>query len=302
MDVLNYMRLFVEVARRKSFRAAAEALDMPNSTLSRNIADLEKTIGMRLLNRSTRKVELTSAGEVYFTRCQSIVQEAMSAHEALLDVSERPIGTLRVSLTAGFAVGYLAPILSDFANLYPLIQFEFEASSRLIDLQADPFDLAIRVGPPPTSPSSLVVRQIALLPRFLYASPAYLKKAPPLTHPRELAQHVLCSRPGATKPTEVWHQLRRADEHVDIMGGARFVTNSAALALTMAANGLCIAALDPQIARHELLAGNLQRVLPEWSLQPVQVNAITDTRHLPARSILFINYLKERLSAYCEAG
>src|SRR5207247_4874191 len=108
MDRLHHMRLFVEVAKRKSFRAAADALDMSNSTLSRNIAELEKAIGLRLLHRSTRKVELTEAGEVYFRRCQSIVEEALGAHEALRDVSERPAGTLRVSMTHDFAVGYLA--------------------------------------------------------------------------------------------------------------------------------------------------------------------------------------------------
>src|SRR5690349_15485868 len=125
MDVLNYMRLFVEVARHKSFRGAADALGMPNSTLSRNIAELEKAIGLKLLNRSTRRVELTEAGETYFKRCECIVEEALSAHEALLDLAERPMGLLRVSLTSSFAVGYLAPILKDFANEYPLIKFDF---------------------------------------------------------------------------------------------------------------------------------------------------------------------------------
>jgi len=90
VELLSYMQLFVEVARTKSFRRAADALDMPNSTLSRHIAELEKKIGLRLLNRSTRKVELTEAGEVYFKRCQSIVEEARIAHESLLDVAERP--------------------------------------------------------------------------------------------------------------------------------------------------------------------------------------------------------------------
>jgi DNA-binding transcriptional LysR family regulator len=93
VELLSYMRLFVEVARTKSFRRAADALDMPNSTLSRHIAELEKTIGLRLLHRSTRKVELTEAGEVYFKRCHSIVEEAQIAHESLLDVVERPTGT-----------------------------------------------------------------------------------------------------------------------------------------------------------------------------------------------------------------
>jgi len=149
VELLSYMRLFVEVARAKSFRRAADALDMPNSTLSRYIAELEKTMGLRLLHRSTRKVELTEAGEVYFKRCQSVVEEARIAHESLLDMVERPTGTLRVSMPADLATDHLAPIIADFAKMYPLIAFEFDLSPRQVDLQTEPFDLAIRIGPPP---------------------------------------------------------------------------------------------------------------------------------------------------------
>jgi DNA-binding transcriptional LysR family regulator len=295
MDVLNYMRLFVEVAKRKSFRGAAEALDMPNSTLSRNIAELEKAIGVRLLHRSTRKVELTDAGEVYFQRCRSIVEEAMGAHEALRDVTERPTGTLRVSMTTDFAVGYLAPILGDFADAYPLIKFDFDVTARRVDLQADPFDLAIRLGAAPTAPSTLVSRQIAALPRYLFAAPAYLKRAPPLKHASDLRNHAVCIGQGASRDTDVWRTFVRGDETVVVMGGSRFVSNSAALAMELAVNGVGIAGLDPRIALQHVQEGRLQRVLADWQLEPVALHAITDTRHLPARTKLFIAFLMERL-------
>ena len=297
MDVLNYMRLFVEVAKRKSFRGAAEALDMSNSTLSRNIAELEKAIGVLLLHRSTRRVELTAAGEVYFKRCQSIVEEALGAHEALRDVTERPSGTLRVSMTPDFGVGYLAPMLGEFARAYPLIKFDFDLSSRVVDLQSDPFDMAIRLGAAPTGPSSLVARQIALLPRYLYASPAYLAQAAPLTHASDLANHVVCMGTRSSRETDVWRRLMRGDEIVKVMGGSRFVSNSAAMSMEWAANSIGIAGLDPQIACANVAAGRLQRVLPDWQLEPVELHVITDTRHLPARTKLFISFLKERLDA-----
>lgn len=296
MDVLNYMRLFVEVAKRKSFRGAAEALDMSNSTLSRNIAELENTIGLRLLHRSTRKVELTEAGEVYFKRCQGIVEEALCAHESLRDVSERAIGTLRVSMTASFAVGYLAPILGEFSRAYPLIKFDLDCTPRAVDLQADPYDLAIRLGAPPTSPSSLVARKIASMPRYLYASPGYLRQAPALEHPDDLAGHALCGRPVSGGQFSARHSLRRGGETVVVVQESRFVTNGAAMALTMAANDLCIAVLDPRLALHDVAAGRLLRVLPEWQAESMEVHVITDTRHLPARTKLFIAFLKERLA------
>lgn len=297
MDVLHHMRLFVEVARRKSFRAAAEALDMSNSTLSRNIAELEKAIGLRLLHRSTRKVELTEAGDAYFKRCQGIVEEALSAHEALLDWSEKPAGVLRVSMTSSFGVGYLAPVLDEFASTYPDIKFDFDISSRPVDLQSEPFDVAIRMGPPPTAPSTLVVRRIVMMPRYLYASPVYLARMPPLLHACDLVQHTLCGRSFASRLPDIWRKLYRGEDVVEVAAQARYATNSAALSMSMAANGLCISALDPFLAKQEVQAGRLQRVLPDWHMEPILVHALTETRHLPARTRLFIDFLRRRLGA-----
>jgi DNA-binding transcriptional LysR family regulator len=296
VELLSYMRLFVEVARTKSFRGAAEALDMPNSTLSRHISELEKKIGLQLLHRSTRKVELTAAGEVYFKRCQSIVEEARIAHESLLDVVERPSGTLRVSMPVDLATGHLAPILREFAKAYPLISFEFDVTPRRVDLQSDPFDLAIRIGPPPTTPSTLVARQIALLPRYLYASPDYLKAAASLTHPDDLTKHVLCIGQGATNQEEVWRTFHRGEERVNVMIASRFRMNSVGLSRALAVSGVGIAVLDTDLAREDVASGRLRRVLPKWSLAPVPVHAITDTRLLPARTRLFIDFIKARLS------
>jgi DNA-binding transcriptional LysR family regulator len=291
VELLNYMRLFVEVARTKSFRRAADALDMPNSTLSRHIAELEKTIGLRLLHRSTRKVELTEAGEVYFKRCQSIVEEARIAHESLLDLAERPTGTLRVSMPVDLATGSLSPVIAAFARRYPLISFEFDLSPRRIDLQAEPFDLAIRIGPPPTAPSMLVARQIALLPRYLYASPDYLKRAGPLQRPEDLSEHVLFIAQGA-RSGETTRSFYRGDEEVEVQVATRFTMNSVGLSRSLAREGIGIVGLDSDLARDEVAAGRLRRVLPEWSLSPVQVHAITETRLLPARTRLFIDFVK----------
>ena len=295
MELLSYMHLFVEVARTKSFRRAADALDMPNSTVSRHIAELEKAIGLRLLNRSTRKVELTEAGEVYFKRCQSIVEEARIAHESLLDVAERPTGTLRVSMPADLATGYLAPIIADFAKTYPLIAFEFDLSPRPIDLQAEPFDLAIRIGPPPTAPSTLVARPIAMLARYLYASPAYLRNAAPLTHPDDLDRHAVCIVEGAARLGRVARTFYRGDESIDVMIGTRFAMNSVALSRALALQGVGLAVLDNVLALDDVTSGRLVRVLPDWSLAPLPVHAVTETRLLPARARLFIDFLKAGL-------
>jgi DNA-binding transcriptional LysR family regulator len=295
VELLSYMRLFVEVARTKSFRRAADALDMPNSTLSRHITELEKTIGLRLLNRSTRKVELTEAGEVYFKRCQSIVEEARIAHESLLDVVERPTGSLRVSMPADLAAAHLAPVIADFAKTYPLIAFEFDTSPRPVDLQTEPFDLAIRIGPPPTAPLTLVARPIAVLQRYLYASPEYLRSAAPLAHPNDLDRHVVCIVEGATRLGEVARTFYRGNESVDVTIGTRFAMNSVALSRALALQGVGLAVLDDVLALDDVTSGRLVRVLTDWSLATLQVHAVTETRLLPARTRLFIDFLKARL-------
>jgi DNA-binding transcriptional LysR family regulator len=195
--------------------------------------------------------DVTEAGEVYFKRCQSIVEEARIAHESLLYVVERPTGTLRVSMPADLATDHLAPIIADFAKTYPLIAFEFDLSPRHVDLQTEPFDLAIRIGPPPMTPLTLIARPIAVLPRYLYASPEYLKNAAPLTHPSDLARHVVCIVEGATRSGEVARTFYRGDESVDVMIGTRFAMNSVALNRGLAIQGVGLAVLDDVLARDD---------------------------------------------------
>jgi len=166
------MALFVEVVKARSFRRAAETIGMPNSTLSRRISDLEKAIGLRLLHRTTRKIELTEAGQLYFERCKPIVDEARLAHEQLGEMVAQPSGVLRVSLPVDFATAFLAPKMAEFSRRYPGISFEFDLTPRRVDLVTEPIDVAIRMGELPDS--SLIARQLAIIPRHLYASPRYL--------------------------------------------------------------------------------------------------------------------------------
>ncbi|HEX2011046.1 MAG TPA: LysR family transcriptional regulator, partial [Roseateles sp.] len=126
MELMNDMALFVEVVNAMSFRGAAEATGVPNSTLSRRVGILEKAIGLRLLHRTTRRIELTEAGQIYYERCRRIVDEARIAHEQLGEMLAQPSGVLRASLPVDFATIYLAPLIAEFARRYPGISFEFD--------------------------------------------------------------------------------------------------------------------------------------------------------------------------------
>jgi DNA-binding transcriptional LysR family regulator len=200
---LSDMALFVEVVKAMSFRGAAMAIGVPNSTLSRRISALEKAIGLRLLHRTTRRIELTEAGRIYFERCKRIVDEARLAHEQLGDMLAQPSGVLRASLPVGFANAFLAPLIAEFASRYPAITFEFDLSPRRADLITEPVDVAIRMGESPNS--NLISRQITQLPRHLYAAPRYIEGAGELSHPRDLAAHdCLRLRSGQT---DIWTLL-----------------------------------------------------------------------------------------------
>jgi DNA-binding transcriptional LysR family regulator len=289
MELLNDMALFVEVAKVLSFTRAAEVSGIPNSTLSRRITALEKAIGLRLMHRTTRKIELTEAGQVYYERCKRIVDEARLAHEQLDDMLAQPSGVLRIAVAVDFGITFLAPLLVEFAALYPGMRFELDLAPRNVDLVAEPFDLAIRMGDQPDS--TLVARQLARLSGHVYAAPAYLERAGEPAHPRELAGHE-CLVFRSVK--SVW-RLERGADAVDVEVGGRFHLNSIGMARRMAALGQGIAIFPKEIVTEEVAGGRLRQILPQWVAPPTAVYAITATRLLPAKTQRFIEFLTERL-------
>ncbi|WP_108228840.1 LysR family transcriptional regulator [Pseudomonas synxantha] len=288
MELLNDMALFVEVVKAHSFRKAAEAMAMPNSTLSRRISGLEKAIGLRLLNRTTRKIELTEAGQLYFDRCKRIVDEARLAHEQLGEMLAHPSGLLRASLPVDFANIYLAPLIAEFARRYPGISFEFDLTPRQVDLVSEPVDVVIRMGEP--ADSNLIARKLASLSRRLYASPRYLELNGEPSDPSELVNHECLRLRKAGK----W-QLSHSGEVVEIEVGGRFQLNSVGMLRRLATLDLGIALLPEGIAADDLRTGLLQPVLPQWHANPIPVYALTETRLLPAKTQRFIEFLREQL-------
>jgi DNA-binding transcriptional LysR family regulator len=289
-DYLRDMALFVEVVKARGFRKAAEAVGIPNSTLSRRITELEKAVGLRLLHRTTRRIEPTEAGQLYFERCKRIVDEARLAHEQLTDMLAQPTGTLRVSLSVDFALYYLAPLIAEFAGLFPGLTFDFDLTPRRVDLVAEPFDMAIRMGE--SADSNLVARNIATLIPRLYASPAYLRKYGEPSTPEDLLGHACFTilRNGH------WH-LRNGERTVDLPVGGRIQVNSIGMIKRLATLDMGIVLMTNAVIAQEVADGTLRRVLPGWSGNPIPVYAMTETRLLPAKVQRFIDFLKERLAS-----
>lgn len=287
-DYLKDMALFVEVVKAKGFRSASDVLGIPNSTLSRRIGELEKSIGLRLLHRTTRRIELTEAGRIYFERCKRIVDEARLAHEQLGEMLAQPSGVLRASLPVDFAVTYLAPLIAEFASLYPGITFDFDLTPRRVDLVSEPFDVAIRMGE--SSHSQLIARMLATLTPHLYASPGYLERSGEPGKPAELERHECFNilRPGA------W-TLHYGKKTATVTVGGRFTLNSVGMLRRLATLDMGIILLPEEIVADELASGKLRRIMPQWHGTPQPVYAMTETRLLPAKTQRFIEFLRARL-------
>ncbi|WP_434659012.1 LysR family transcriptional regulator [Klebsiella sp. MISC125] len=289
-DYLSDMSLFVEVVKARGFRRAAEITGTPASTLSRRISELEKSTGLRLLHRTTRKIELTDAGQIYFERCRRIVDEARLAHEQLGEIMTQPEGVLRASFPVDFAVTWLAPIIAEFAGLYPGITFEFDVTPRKVDLISEPSDVAIRIGEP--KDSLLIARKLMSMKAYLYASPGYLARAGLPATPADLAHHACL---GMLKNNAWTLHHQQQSETVAVSG--RFTLNSVGMIRRLATLNMGIILMPVEVVADEVAAGKLTAILPQWHGSPQSVYAMTETRLLPARTQIFIEFLRERLAS-----
>lgn len=293
MDIqLNDIALFVEVAKRKSFSHTAEALGMPTSTLSRRVSELERDLGMKLLKRSTRRIELTEAGAVYFERCRHIVEEARVAHEQLQDMATQPKGRLRISMPASMAQYFLPVVIREFREQYPEIECDFDLSMRPIDPISNPFDLVLRFGQQPDS--SLIARQVVLMSAQLYASAAYLKQRGEPRVPTDLIHHE-CLRPAMNDMYSHWvlHSGAKV-ERVPVTG--RLAVNNVGMLGRLANHGYGITPLLVFDALERAIQqGGLQRVLPEWTLASVPLLALLPSRHIPAKTRAFLDFIQPRM-------
>ena len=292
MKRLHGMELFAEVAKAHSFSRAAATLGMPTSTVSRQVAELERAVGLRLLSRNTRRVELTDAGRLYFERCRRIVAEAEIAHEELRDQLEIPSGPLRVQLPAAYALDALMPALVAFGGRYPEIRLQLSvAGPEYAEHPPEIGDVSIRLGEQPDS--SLVARRLGAVHAQLYASPAYLAARGAPLGPADLARHdCIGLRAGGGQPAP-W-PLQRGREQLLVPVEYRYGANDACMARQLAVLGAGIAALGGDESSR-LRSGELARVLPAWNLGPIEVHAVTETRLLPARTRRLIDFLAEYL-------
>ncbi|MFL6698596.1 MAG: LysR family transcriptional regulator [Vitreoscilla sp.] len=292
LSALHDMTLFVEVARSKNFSAAGRRMGVPVATLSRRIAAMEREFGVRLFDRTTRRVELTEAGARYFERCAHLADEARLAQEALRETGTRPGGHLRLSVPVDLGVYVIGPLLPEFARQFPGVTLDVDLSSRNADLVGDHVDVAIRLGE--VKGDQLVARRIGQVERALVASPTYLDLRGTPVRPEDLAEHetLLLRMPRL----QARWRLEREGVATDVTVRGRVMVNNHGLTRLLAERGMGIASLTPDLVRDAVASGRLVRVLPQWAMAPLPVHAVTSSRLQPASVKVFVAFLADRLS------
>lgn len=297
--LLNDIALFIEVVNAGGFTQAAERLEMPPSTLSRRIAALERLIGFKLLNRTTRRVVPTAEGLAYHQRCQSLVEEATLAHEAIASNRSTVTGSLRLACTADFANLYLGSCIKAYLEAYPRVSVDLTFSSRMEDLMVNQLDMAIRVGY--LRDDSLVVYPLGNFQLGVFASPNFLRAHPTILHPRDLSK-VPCIRFGNAQPSSRWRfsSITGANntndvEDVKVTVTGRILAGGPQMAVHLTVQGLGIGLLDRRFAQPLVRRGDLVELLIDWQPAAVPVYAVTLSRLIPARVRKFIDLLKAEI-------
>ena len=296
MNELSNLQLFVRVVEEGSFSAAARALGVTPSSVSRQVSQLERQLGARVFQRTTRKQSLTEAGAVYFEHARRIAADLEEARRTVHKLADHPSGTLHVTVEADFAIAYIAPILPEFLSCYPEVQVRISMSAGLVDLVESGLDLAIRIGH--LADSSLVARKIATSRSLVCASPEYLKRHGTPKHPNELEKHNCLS--FRIKPGKNYWGFKLPHGSVNVPISGRLNVNSLVFLRHAALAGLGVIMIPIWMIRDELEHGRLVPLLEGFPLVPPSTPihvVFAHNRHLAPKVRAFVDFLARRLEA-----
>lgn len=292
MDSLTGLRVFVKVVETGSFTAAAEALELSRAMVSKHVQTLEARLGVRLLQRSTRRVALTEAGSRYHARA-SVWLEDMDATEAELTLQTAEArGTLRVSAPMSFGRVHVAPLLAEFLQQHPQVRVDLALADRAVDLIEDGYDLAVRIGE--LADSSLVCRRLATTRLLLCAAPAYLAAHGTPQQVEDLAAHECLSYRLSDTPAD-WHFTDPDGRSRSVRIDGRMRADNGEALCEAAACGLGIVLQPDFIVGPYLQDGRLLPLLLDWNTREIGIHAVyPERRYLPARARRFIDFLAGR--------
>jgi DNA-binding transcriptional LysR family regulator len=295
MDRLTSLTVFGQVVERGGFSAAGRHLNMSVTMVSNHIQALEDRLGVRLLNRTTRKVSLTDIGKAYYERSKQVLMDLEEADQIAGAQHSTPQGTLRIQ-TSGSLIRFLAPVCGEFLTQYPSVSIELTVGERMIDLVEDGYDLAIRAVPPPDS--SLIVRRLTAWRHILCCAPAYLENRTAPTQPSDLTQHN-CLRYAFYPFGAEWRFEAPDGTMVSTTVAGNLITNGPEMIRLLMLSGHGIFLAPTFLIADDLAAGRLVPLMPDYRPLEFSINAIYANRsHLPTKIRIFIDLLAERFAEH----
>jgi DNA-binding transcriptional LysR family regulator len=278
MQDLNDMLFFAEVVDRGGFAAAGRALNVPKSRLSRRVADLESQLGVRLLQRTTRKSSLTQAGELYHRYCVAMREQAEAAEEAVAQVMSEPRGTVRLTCPVTLAQSTIGPLLPRFLAAHPQVRIDMQMTNRVVDLVQEGVDVALRVRTSLDDSGSLVARDLGETGGVLVASPQLLQRfgAPPDVESLRKLPTVAMS--AAADGRASWHLRGPRDDAFELQHRPVYTADDLLVLKCAVLQGTGIGVLPDYLCSEELRLGELVPVLPGWAPPPARVLAVFPSR------------------------
>ncbi|MEN9888412.1 MAG: hypothetical protein RL559_449 [Pseudomonadota bacterium] len=295
MDRFTELALFVEVAERGSLSGAAQALNLSNPAATRYLASLENRLQVRLVERNTRRLYLTSEGRDFLERARHVLAELRDAESAIHRTAAQPSGVLRVSASLSFALQLIAPLLPKYHQRCPQVRVHIETANRYLDMIDNGIDVAIRTREYEPD-STITIRRLASTRRILAASPGYLaQRGRPLV-PADLQQHPLLLYVHANNPNALKFSRGGVQQSVTVQG--LLESNDGQVLRAAALHGLGILVQPSYILYDDIVAGRLVPVLGDWDLPRLQINiAYPSRKHLSAKVRSFIDFLTAEFAA-----
>lgn len=288
---LNDFRYFVRIVESGGVTAASRNLDVPKSTVSHRLQQLEVALGVRLLNRTSRSFSLTDAGQLFHEHAVAMLERAELAETAVRERLVEPSGVVRFTTAVATSLYAIRPVLPAFLHDHRRIRIVQHTSDEQVDIVGGSYDLAIRAHGGPLSDSSLVQRALAPAPWFLFAAPSYLGQRGTPSGPEELSTHdkLAMTRPGHPLAWKLQHTNRG---EVTLPLEPRIAGNDLVMLKAAARDGLGIAALPAYICRDEIQTGSLRRVMPDWRAGDATITVVIPFRHGLLPSVrAFIDFL-----------
>ena len=296
MQDLNDMLYFAEVVDRGGFAAAGRALGIPKSRLSRRVAELEERLGVRLLQRTTRKLSLTEAGELYHRHCVAMREDAEAAEEAVSQVLTEPRGTIRVTCPVTLVHSHIGRLIPKFLERHPHVRVDMQVDNRVVDLVHEAIDVALRVRPTLDDSGSLVVKNLGLTYGVLVACPELLKKHGGIASPDDLHKLPTVAMSAADGRAS-WKLLGPGGRYHELQHRPVYTANDLMTLQFAVLQGTGMSILPDYMCAEEVKDGRLIEVLKGWSPPPAFVHAVFPSRRGLVPAVRrFLDFLGDNMS------